>query len=211
MGRGRSQKKTSSQPIDSVVRAVDAAPTILATKTSSIEEVNTITTMPTFSQITGPTIEELLAKFNVMEQKQAATEEALRNALGENMRPPMSMTISMESKDSENQAQELRLKSQALSIVSFDRQKLLIGQTMRRSLLAKPHFKGVLLRIQPFHVNTDTGVKISITEHLKILSILVHVMQASKMKLKNIQPTVSLFYLQIIYLQSFAGIEDRKC
>ena len=93
MGRGRSQKKTSSQPIESVVTVVDAAPTILATKTSSIEEVNNATTMPTLSQITGPTIEELLAKFNVMEQKQAATEEALRNALDDKMRPPMSLSL----------------------------------------------------------------------------------------------------------------------
>ena len=145
------------------------------------------------------------ARLKTMEAWQLATEEKLKFALAENaklnMNPPNCIVTAQRLKAPKDIMPESRAISRKSRPLFEDgngnlvpREKLYIGQAMRRSLLALPHFKGVDLRAPHFHVYVEKDTRVSIYDHLHILSVLMHVIQARKMTPRNVNPNGKYFF-----------------
>ena len=136
----------------------------------------------------------LLEKIREMEQWQLATEEKLRCA-EEKAVAVQFFPSNNEPTEGLNEFAAVSSKSQALfedNSRSMARDKLLLGKSMRRSLLKQPHFKGVDNRVPHFHVYVENGTRFSIVDHLSILVVLMHAVQAEKMTIRNTSPNVRI-------------------
>ena len=136
----------------------------------------------------------LMEKIREMEQWQIATQEKLKFA-EEKAMALQSSSSTNEPPDDLNDFVAVSSKSQALfedTSRSFARDKLLLGKCMRRSLLKQPHFKGVDNRVHHFHVFVEKGTRFPIVDHISILVVLMHAVQAEKMTIRNTSPNVKL-------------------
>ena len=185
----------ASSPDESCIKSLD--PPILDTSPST-------SIVPTHNMLNAELEAKWEARLKTMEAWQVATEEKLKLALAENaqlsMNPPNStMTAqtlkSSKDKDIMPESRTISRKSRSLFEDNngnlLPREMLFIDQAMRRSLLASPHFKGVDLRTPHIHVYVGKDTRVSIYDHLHILSVLMHVIQARKMTQRNVNPNVT--------------------
>lgn len=218
MGPKRGVKVSNTGLVQAPVSASGIDSGGVGTYTPSISD----TTPPEVSIQTNEDLEaKWEARLKLMEARQLATEERLKTSLAENeklaMKPPQpnsSVRNVKNQKDYMPEAKTISARSRCLFEDSrgniVPRERLIIGQTMRRTLLATPHFKGVDLRTPHVHVYVDNDTRVSVYDHLHILSVLMHVIQVRKMTQKNVNPNVSKYCLYLLFLSLHLLIFTRE-